>query len=174
MKIQKMAPCALFAALLCICSWLAVPIGDISITMQTFGIFLCLFLLDGKYGSISIFVYLVLGTIGLPVFSGFRGGLGALLGSAGGYIWGFGLSALLYWLITSLFGLRPINKILSSVLGLLICYLLGSLWYMHIYLNTGITSFTAVLLKCVVPYILPDGIKLVLAYTLANRIKKHL
>lgn len=174
MKTGKMAVCALFAALLCICAWLAVPIGDIWVTMQTFGIFLCLGLLGGRWGSVSILVYLLLGAVGLPVFSGFRGGMGMLLGTTGGYIWGFALSAFLYWWITAIWGNSPKIRILSSVIGLLACYTLGSLWYLHVYLRVETLSFTAVLLKCVVPYIIPDAVKLFLAHTLTSRLRKYL
>ena len=74
MKARNMALCALFAALLSVCAWLSVPVGDIAFTMQTFGIFLTLELLGGKQGTLAILVYLLLGAAGLPVFSGFRSG----------------------------------------------------------------------------------------------------
>ena len=70
MKVRNMALCALFAALLCVCAWVSVPVGDAAITMQTFGIFLALGVLGGKRGSISVAIYLLLGIVGLPVFSG--------------------------------------------------------------------------------------------------------
>ena len=88
MKVRNMALCGLFTAVLAVCAWLSVPMGDMVITLQTFGIFLTLGLLGGKRGSLAILVYLLLGAIGAPVFSGFRGGLGALLGTTGGYIFG--------------------------------------------------------------------------------------
>lgn len=174
MQIKKMAMCAIFSALICVCAWLAVPIGDVSITMQTFGIFLSLCLLGGKYGCISIFVYLLLGAVGLPVFSGFRGGIGVLLGTTGGYIWGFLCSGLIYWLITVLLGNSLNIRIFATVSGMITCYILGSLWYFLVYLDAETISLWAVLLKCVVPYILPDAIKLTLAHTLANKLKKYI
>ena len=89
MKVRNMALCGLFTAVLAICAWISVPMGDTVITLQTFGIFLTLRLLGGKRGTVTVLVYLLLGAIGAPVFSGFRGGLGALLGTTGGYIFGF-------------------------------------------------------------------------------------
>lgn len=166
MHIKKMVLCAMFSALICLCAWLAIPIGDISITMQTFGIFLCLSLLGGKYGCISILIYLLLGAVGLPVFSGFQGGMGVLLGTTGGYIWGFLCSGLLFWLITGIFGEKSI--MISMILGILICYLLGSLWYVYLYAGGGL-SF--VLLKCVVPYIIPDAIKITLALLMRKKLQ---
>ena len=79
---------ALFAALMALCAWVTVPYA-VPFTMQTFGVFLALLLLGGKRGTICMAVYLLLGAVGLPVFSGFRGGVGALVGSTGGYLVGF-------------------------------------------------------------------------------------
>ena len=87
---------ALFAALMALCAWVTVPYA-VPFTMQTFGVFLALLLLGGKRGTICMAVYLLLGAVGLPVFSGFRGGVGALVGSTGGYLVGFIVSALLMW-----------------------------------------------------------------------------
>ena len=127
MKAKNMALCGLFAAVLAVCAWLSIPMGDMVITLQTFGIFLTLGLLGGKWGSASVLVYLLLGAVGVPVFSGFRGGLGALLGTTGGYIFGFMLTALVYWLITSIKD-TPITRLVAIVVGLLLCYGCGSWW----------------------------------------------
>lgn len=171
MKAKNMALCGLFAAVLAVCAWLSIPMGDMVITLQTFGIFLTLGLLGGKWGSASVLVYLLLGAVGVPVFSGFRGGLGALLGTTGGYIFGFMLTALVYWLITSIKD-TPITRLVAMVVGLLLCYGCGSWWYMTRYLSTGSVTLGAVLLKCVVPFLLPDALKLALAWFLTGRLKR--
>lgn len=170
MKVRNMALCALFAALLAVCAWITVPAGDVAITMQTFGIFLSLGVLGGKRGTIAIAIYLLLGTVGLPVFSGFQGGIGTLLGVTGGYIAGFLATALIYWLITALGRNQEIFRLLGMVLGLFACYLLGTLWFRYGYLSYGGLSWGAVLLKCVVPYLLPDAAKLVIAWLLSRRL----
>lgn len=171
MKAKHMALCGLFTAVLTVCAWISVPVGDMVITLQTFGIFLTLSLLGGKRGSIAVFVYLALGAVGAPVFSGFRGGLGALLGTTGGYIFGFMLTSLAYWLLTSRKD-TPAVRLMAMVLGLLLCYSCGSLWYMTRYLTTDRVALGAVLLKCVVPYLIPDGIKLALAWLMTRRLKR--
>lgn len=171
MKAKHMALCGLFTAVLAVCAWVSVPVGDIAVTLQTFGIFLTLGLLGGKYGSITVFVYLLLGAVGAPVFSGFRGGMGALLGTTGGYIFGFMLTSLTYWLLTSFKDTPPI-RLCAMVLGLLLCYGCGSAWYVWGYLGSNPLSLCAVLLKCVVPYLIPDGIKLFLAWVLTRRLKR--
>ena len=171
MKARNMALCSLFTAVLALCAWLSVPMGDMVITLQTFGIFLTLGLLGGKRGTLAIGVYLLLGAVGVPVFSGFRGGLGALLGTTGGYIFGFMLTALVYWLLTFLKD-TPLTRLAAMILGLLLCYACGSWWYMTRYLSTGTLTLGLVLLRCVLPYLLPDAIKLALAWILTGKLKR--
>ena len=172
MKVRNMALCALFAALLCVCAWISIPAGDMVITMQTFGIFLTLGVLGGKRGTIAIAIYLLMGIVGLPVFSGFRGGLGALMGVTGGYIAGFLATALIYWLVAGLGKNKEIFRLLGMVLGLAACYLCGTLWFRFGYLSDGGLSWDAILLKCVVPYLLPDAAKLILAWLLSRRLRQ--
>ena len=161
---RNMVRASLFAGVMAVCAWLAVPISDIGFTMQTFGVFLALGLLGGKWGTVSIGIYLLMGLVGLPVFSGFRGGPGMLLGVTGGYLWGFLLSGLAYW------ALERFGRLPAMVGGLLICYACGTLWFLQ-YSGGGIAL---VLLRCVVPYLIPDGIKIFLAWSLSRRIARHL
>lgn len=171
MKIRNMALCALFAALLCICAWINIPAGDVAITMQTFGIFLTLGVLGGKRGTVAVALYLLLGLVGLPVFSGFRGGLGTLMGATGGYLFGFLFTALIYWLTAFLGKEKDIFRLMGMILGLLACYLCGTLWFRWGYLSDGGLGWGAILLKCVVPYLLPDAAKLILAWLLSRRLR---
>ena len=82
MRTRDLARAALFAALIAICSWLAIPTA-VPFTLQTFAVFLALGVLGGKLGTLTVAVYLLLGAVGLPVFAGFQGGLGALLSGLG-------------------------------------------------------------------------------------------
>lgn len=171
MKMRDMALRGLFAALMAVCAWITVPVLDIAFTMQTFALFLTLLTLGGKGGTIVCLVYLLLGAVGLPVFSGFRGGMGALLGVTGGYIWGFPACALTYWAATAAFGGKRFARIIALLLGLTVCYGLGTVWYVIVYTQGGSAiSFGAVILKCVAPYLVPDGIKLILAMGLHRRL----
>lgn len=169
MKIKHLALCSLFAALMAICAWIAIPVLDMAVTLQTFAIFLALFTLGGKRGCVSIFVYLLLGAVGLPVFSGIRGGLSALLGVTGGYIWGFLVGGLIYWGITRFFTEK--FKILSAILTLLACYTCGTLWYYFAYSEGGLLLIAV---KCVAPYILPDAVKIWMAFYVSKRLKQAL
>ena len=170
MKIRNMALCGLFAALLALCAWISVPGAGVVFTLQTFGVALTLLLLGGKRGTLTVFVYLLLGVVGLPVFTGFQGGIGTLLNVTGGYIVGFLIWALLYWLITAV---APKKQVFAMVAGLLVCYAFGSAWFYTLYLQSGsVIGLGAFLLKCLVPYLLPDAAKVSLAFLLASRLKR--
>ena len=164
MKLRNMTRCAVLAAVLAICAWLSVPMGDQAISMQTFALFLTLLLLGGRDGTATIVVYLLLGVAGLPVFSGFRGGIAVLLGPTGGYLWGFLGAAGLYWILE-----RRTKPWLCMILGLLFCYVCGTVWYYYMYTPGAIWP---VVVTCVVPYLLPDGVKLLLALLLSQRLKQ--
>lgn len=161
---KYMTRAALFAALTAICAWISIPVADVGFTMQTFGIFLTLGVLGGKWGTVSILIYLLLGAVGMPVFSGFRGGMGMLLGVTGGYLWGFLFSGLTYWL------LERFGKLPAMIAAMAVCYLCGSLWF-HIYAGGGIGL---ILLRCVVPFLIPDGLKILLAHSLSRRLRRHI
>lgn len=159
-----MVRAAVFAALMAVCAWISIPVLDVAYTMQTFAVFLTLGLLGGKWGTVSILIYLLLGMIGLPVFSGFQGGFGALLGITGGYIWGFLGAGLVYW------GFEKLCKPFGIVLAMLCCYLCGSIWFAF---YAGSAGFAAAVVKCVIPYLIPDAVKLTLAYALSKRLQKY-
>lgn len=173
-SVRDMVLCAISAAILAICAWISIPVLEIAFTMQTFGIFLVLLTLGGRRGSVAILVYLLLGAVGVPVFTGFRGGVGALLGLTGGYIWGFLVAGIFYWLVTALGKDALWARILGVVGGLALCYLGGTLWFAHIYAGDAPMTLGLIAMKCVVPYLIPDGIKLILAFVLAGRLRKVL
>ena len=166
MKIRNMVLSALFAALLAVCAWISLPLGPIQFTLQTFGIFLSLLTLGGKWGCVSVLVYIALGAMGLPVFSGFQGGIGVLFGPTGGCILGFMLTALLYWLAQTLLPVKNALKITVLTLGLLLCYLVGWLWYCRF---APMDFFVWCL-----PYLLPDAAKLIFAFFISQRLVKAL
>lgn len=162
---------ALFAAVMAVCSWITVP-AAVPFTLQTMGVFLAVGLLGGKRGTISVLVYLFLGAIGLPVFSGFAGGLGYMMGATGGYIIGFLFSALIMWFMEKSFGRDMKILILSMVLGLILCYAFGTAWFMTVYSGSnGPIDLATALGWCVFPFIIPDAIKIAVACLLIRRLK---
>ena len=162
---------ALFAAVMAVCSWITVP-AAVPFTLQTMGVFLAVGLLGGKRGTISVLVYLFLGAIGLPVFSGFAGGLGYMMGATGGYIIGFLFSALIMWFMEKSFGRDMKILILSMVLGLILCYAFGTAWFMTVYSGSnGPIDLATALGWCVFPFIIPDAIKIAVACLLIRRLR---
>ncbi len=173
-KIVAMVQIALFAAIIAICSWIQIPL-TVPFTLQTFAVFCTLGILGGKNGTISVLLYIILGAVGVPVFAGFSGGVGVLLGTTGGYIIGFLFTALLYWVITHFFGDKLPVMIIAMALGLVVCYAFGTAWFMLVYARTtGAVGLMTALGWCVFPFILPDCVKIALAILLAKRIPKHL
>ena len=163
---------ALFVALMAICAWITIP-AAVPFTMQTFGVFLALLLLGGKRGTICMAVYLLLGAVGLPVFSGFRGGVGALVGSTGGYLVGFIVSALLMWALTGFARRNRWTLAVALAVSLLACYAFGTVWFVVVSVRAGkAMTFGTALSFCVLPYILPDAAKIWLAYFLSKRLKR--
>lgn len=162
------------AALIAVCSWLSIP-TTVPFTMQTFAIFFILMLLGGKCGTASVLVYLLLGAAGIPVFAEFSSGIGVFLGLTGGYLLGFLLTGLIYWLGERLFGKKLYVQIALLVIGLAACYAFGTAWFLSVYTKQhGSISVQAALSACVYPYVIPDLFKLALAAGLACRIRPML
>ncbi len=159
-------------ALIAVCSWISVP-SAVPFTLQTFAVFLALNVLGGKRGTIAVAVYILLGAVGVPVFSGFKGGAAALFGVTGGYIAGFLFAALVYWTAETVFGRSTAVVAISMALGLTVCYAFGTAWFTVVYSDgDGKAGFLQALTMCVLPYILPDALKIFMAVYIGNRVKK--
>lgn len=174
--VRDLALTAVFAALLAILSWISItlPVSAVSFTLQTLGVFLCVGILGGKRGTLAVLVYILLGAVGLPVFAGFSGGLGALLGSSGGYIIGFLFSALAMWGLEKLWGSSTPALAAAMVIGLAVCYLFGTVWFMVVYTtSTGAVTLLTVLGWCVFPFLPFDLLKIALALALSVRLRPH-
>ncbi|MGM9601111.1 MAG: biotin transporter BioY [Faecousia sp.] len=161
---------ALGAVLIAVCSWISIP-TTVPFTMQTFAVFFVLSALGGKRGTVAIVVYVLLGAVGIPVFAQFTSGIGILLGNTGGYIVGFVFMGLVYWLIVHFLGKKLWVEILAMVIGLAVCYAFGTAWFMVVYTRANeAVGLATVLAWCVIPFIIPDLMKLGLALTLARRL----
>lgn len=165
---------AVGAALIAVCSWISIP-STVPFTLQTFAVFCVLSLLGGKRGTVSIVIYILLGAVGMPVFAGFTGGIGILLGTTGGYIIGFIFMGLLFWLAEHFFGNALPVRIVSMLAGLLVCYAFGTGWFLWVYARqSGAIGIGTALSWCVLPFILPDLAKMALAVGIAGRVKKFI
>ena len=169
---------AVSAALITICSWISLQIGPVPVTLQTLAVLAVLLTTGGRRGTIAVAVYLALGAIGVPVFSGFKGGPAAFAGPTGGFLLGFLAAALVYWLLEKLVFARLMTtqkkKIIFgfviSVIFELIMYTVGVIWFMTVYAaQTGPVGLVTVLGWCVIPFIIPDLVKIVAAVVISSR-----
>lgn len=171
MKLRDIAHISIFAALIAVCTWIAIP-APIPFTMQTFAVFASLGMLGGKRGTVAVLMYLFLGAVGLPVFSGFRGGIGAIMGPTGGYMAGFVAICLIYWAAEHFWGNGTAVMAVSFIIGLALLYGFGSIWFMRVYAQSGESiGFWAVVSQCVLPFVLPDIAKLSLALIVTRRVR---
>ena len=168
MKIRKMTLCALFAALLCVLAPLSVPIGPVPISLASFVAYLAGSVLGAGYGALSVFLYVLLGAFGLPVFAGWAGGLGVVAGLTGGYIVGFIPCAACSGLLAG--RLRGWGDPCGMLLGTAVLYAVGTLWFI---LQTGNTLAVA-LAGCVLPFLPGDALKIAAASLLAPRLRAAL
>ena len=169
LSVKDLCYIALSAALLAVCSWIAIP-AAVPFTLQTFAVFAVLMMLGAWRGLAAIALYLLIGAVGLPVFSGFKGGIAALLGPTGGYLFGFLLTALTYRLLGR--RERLWTEIVSLFAGLILCYAFGTVWFVRTYTGSADMTFLRALEICVFPFLLPDAVKLAVAALVSVRVRK--
>ena len=166
LSVLDMVYTGLLSAVICVCSILAINIGEVPITLQTFAVCTAAGLLGWKRGSACVLVYVLLGAVGIPVFGGMTGGIGVLTGSTGGYIIGFIFTALIVGFAADKFDRSVPALLISMILGVLVCYAFGTAWFMFL---TKLDLMTA-LSYCVFPFLIFDAIKIVLATVIVNRV----
>ena len=163
---------ALFAAIISVTAMITIPFA-VPITLQALGVFSALFILGGKRGCVAVAVYVAIGAVGIPVFSGFTGGIGRLFDLTGGFIWGFILAALAFWLCEIIFSKSRAFFIVAPTVSLLIIYLSGCIQFAIVSSSNGNSvGFVSVLTACVLPFILLDILKIILAYIISRRLKR--
>ena len=159
----------MFAAILAVFSQIAIPLpSGVPVTLQTFAVALTGIVLAWKWGTVSTLVYILLGAVGVPVFSGFRGGMQVLVSHTGGFIWGFIVMALLCGI-----GIQMKNKILGMLLGiagLAVCHLFGVIQFMVVMGRGFAESF----LLASAPYLIKDAISVILAYAVGSQVRARL
>lgn len=170
---KEIAYIAVGAALITVCTWISVPVLSIPYTLQTFAVPLVGALLGWKRGLAAVVVYILMGLVGIPVFSNFHAGVGVLFGMTGGYIFGF----LFAVVISGLFKLIPLKNKWgrlgmfygANILGMAVCYAFGTAWFAYMYHCSVAYALTV----CVVPYLAADAVKLFLAALLTVRLEQH-
>ena len=171
---RDIALIAMGVALTAVCSWISIPL-TVPFTMQTFAVCLVTALFGLRQGMWTVVCYILLGAAGAPVFSGFSGGVSVLLGPTGGYIIGFLFTALIVGLASEKLGQRLPVLAAAMAVGILVCYAFGTVWFMIVYAKqSGPIGLGTALLSCVVPFIIPDFVKMGLALLITSRVGKFL
>lgn len=170
MKIRNMVFAALFAAVLCAVAPFTIPIGPIPLSLATLVIYLAASTLNWKYGTLAVVLYVLIGTVGLPVFSGPSGGVQKLVGPTGGFIIGYILCALVIGLIIDRLESKKWAYPAAMVLGTAVLYALGTAWFMVLMDATLVKALTL----CVLPFLIGDAVKIVLASVIAPVLRKAL
>ena len=157
MKVKDMTITAVMAALICIAGPLTIPMGPIPLSLATFAVYLAGAVTGKKYGTTAVGLYLLIGIIGVPVFSGFSGGFQKLAGVTGGYLIGYLPCAFL-----SGIGAERAEKKerkwllpLMMIAGTAVLYAIGTAWFM---IQTG-NALGAALSLCVIPFLPGDAVK---------------
>lgn len=166
----QIAVTALMAAVMCVLGPLTVPIGAVPISLANFVICLTAWLLGPKFGTLSVAVYLCIGLIGVPVFSGYGAGLAKLAGPTGGYLVGYLLLALIGGLFIEKSNGNPVVSGIGLVLGDAACYVLGTAWFVfQMQCELGYA-----LSVCVYPFIALDLAKIVVSCVVGALLRKRL
>lgn len=166
----QMAVTALMAAVMCVLGPISVPIGAVPISLTNLVICFAVWLLGPKFGTLSVVVYLALGAVGLPVFSGYGAGLAKLAGPTGGYLIGFIPMALIGGLFIEKSKGRPVISGLGLVLGIAVSYAFGTAWFV-IQMQCELSYALAV---CVYPFIVFDLCKVVISVAVGGLLRKRL
>ena len=167
-KTEKLVLYALFAALTAILSQIAIPLPftPVPITLAMLSVLLSGALLGPIGGIMSQLIYILIGAVGLPVFSGFTGGLGILIGPTGGYLFGYLFCALVTGALVNKASQKQLLLLVAMIAGILVCYFVGTIWFILVMKTTILNA----LLLCVVPFLLGDGIKIAVAFFLTIRL----
>jgi len=158
------------AAVTCILGPLSLPIGVVPISLTNLAIYFAIYALGGKRGTLSYIVYLFIGLVGLPVFSGFSGGVPKLFGPTGGYLIGFVFMAFISGIFIDKFSNKIYMCFLGMVLGTIVTYIFGTAWLAY----EAHMPFNKALAVGVLPFIPGDIVKITIASLIGPQIKKRL
>ena len=165
--IYQLTTCALMAALMCVLGPMSIQIGPIPVSFTNLVIYLSVYLLGMKGATISYLVYLLLGAVGMPVFSGYAGGIGKLAGPTGGYLIGFIFMALICGFVMEKCHANAVITILGMIVATLVAYLFGTVWFV-LQMQCGVWYALTV---CVFPFLLVDLAKILIATALGKTIR---
>ena len=167
--VRPMVYASMFAALTAVGALIRIPIpvSPVPLTLQVFFVLLTGLVLGSRWGATGMAVYVMLGIIGFPVFSGGSSGIGVILGPAGGYLIGFVMGAFITGLTVEKLGRSTIVMVTAMVAGLMVIYASGVL---QLFIVADLPSIWGAVVIGVVPFLIGDMIKLVAAFAVAKRI----
>ena len=170
MKTRDITIIGVMAALICVAGPLSIQIGPVPISLATFAVYLAGAILGWKKGPLAVAIYLLIGCVGIPVFSGFSGGFSRLAGVTGGYLVGYLPCALITGLgVSDPPAQKPVWLLpLCMLTGTAVLYALGTAWFM---VQTG-NSLGASLGMCVIPFLPGDAAKIVAATLIATPVRR--
>lgn len=164
---QQMALVAIMTALTCILAPFSLPIGPVPISLTNLVIYFSLYLLGWKLGTLSYVIYLLIGLVGVPVFSGFTAGPAKLFGPTGGYLIGFIPMAIIAGIVIDKYTEKWLLCLLAMIIGTTVCYALGTAWLAY----EAKMDMMAALWAGVIPFIPGDLVKMALAILIAPKIR---
>lgn len=168
-KVFQLAFIGVATAIICVLSPLSIPIGVVPVAFANLAIYMILYVLGMKKGTVSVLIYLLIGLIGVPVFSNFTGGPGKLLGPTGGYLIGYIFMALLSGYIIDRDYERRWMCFSGMVLGMVVLYAFGTAWLSY----QADLSFRAALTAGVLPFVPFDLVKISVAALIGSQIRKR-
>ena len=170
-SVAIMVETALCAALICALSPFSIPLpfSPVPISLTIFAIYIALYALGMKWGTVACLLYILLGLVGIPVFASFTSGPGKLFGPTGGYIIGYIFVALIAGFFIDKFPKKIYLHVIGMILGVFICYTFGTLWFVHVMSDYTIA---AALSLCVIPFIPADVVKIIVAVLVGPQIRK--
>ena len=170
-NVRRMVLCAMFTALVAVCSQIAVPMPwGVPINLALFAVYMAGTMLGPVWGTASQVVFIALAAIGVPVLANFQGGPSAIFGKTGGYAIGYILTALITALLSKVLGRKFWALCVAMVVGCAACYVLGTIWFMIL---TG-ADLVSALGWCVLPYLPGDDVKIALASALTIQLDTRL
>ena len=175
MKIKEITVTALMAAVCCILAPISVPVGPVPVSLLVLAALFCVFAVGTRLGTLAFTIFLLLGAAGLPVFSGWQGGIAKLAGPTGGYLIGcipmiLIAGAFITWSEKKKGALKYVIQAIGMVIGVLVCYAFGTAWFM---IESGSNLATSLSL-CVLPFLPFDAIKIAIAMIVGNPLRAAL
>ncbi|MGG0719384.1 biotin transporter BioY [Robertmurraya massiliosenegalensis] len=169
-KLRSMILTALFAAIIGILAQLTIPLPLVPITGQTLAIGLAATILGSKFGTLSVLLYLIIGSAGVPVFAEFSAGISKLIGPTGGFLIGFIPATFIMGFYLEKLGFSFKNAIIANIIGMIITLFFGTTW---LKISAGL-SWTAAFTSGFTPFLIVGVIKAVLASWIGILVRKRL